>query len=86
VADPREDYNFVPMYFITNCAPKINAWFSQATRTVRQVAPEYFDKFENDGNVTHNTDQKAAMIQQLEGRLRRLGEITDDLRSAMRRA
>jgi hypothetical protein len=72
-----------PMLWQTHCMPMINDWHFKAQRAVESQAPEYRGKFENDGDVYHDTDKKPAMVQQLEGRVRRLDEIVDNLRAKL---
>ena len=72
-----------PMDFQENCMPRINQFNADATNTIDEVAPEYMGKFKNVGNVTHNTDVKPAMIQQLEKWLDNLGAIQGELRKRL---
>jgi hypothetical protein len=72
-----------PMLWQNHCIPRINQWHWDATPAVREFAPEYLGKFENDGNVYLDADRKPVMIQQLEGRLKRLDEILDALRAKL---
>lgn len=81
---PREQMRGAdPMYFQNVCIPRINKFALDATTTIRGVAPEYTGKFQNVGNVTHNTDTKPAMIQQVERWLENLGAIQDELRKRL---
>ena len=81
---PREQMiDAGPMYFQNVCIPRINKFALDATATIREVAPEYIGKFQNVGNVTHETDVKPAMIQQMERWLDNLGAIQDELRKRL---
>ncbi len=78
---PREQYYGAdPMHFLKYCTPKINSWLTLTSRHIAEHVPEYMGKFQSIGNVTYNTDEKPAMIQQLEAHLRQLESITDELR------
>jgi hypothetical protein len=72
-----------PMYFQEHCMPRINQFGRHATATITELCPEYLGKFQNVGNVTHNTDVKPAMIQQVEKWLENLGAIEDELRKRL---
>lgn len=72
-----------PMYFQNECMPRINQFATDSAALINEVVPEYIGKFENVGNVTHNTDTKPAMIQQVEKWLENLGAIQDDLRNRL---
>lgn len=69
-----------PMHFMHVCVARINKFAQAAIKTINEVAPEWTGKLQNVGNVTHNTDVKPAMIQQLEKMLENLGFIQDELR------
>lgn len=71
------------MHFQRVCIPRINQFARDATTTIQKVAPEYMGKFQNVGNVTHGTDVKPAMIQQVERWLENLGAIQDGLRTRL---
>jgi hypothetical protein len=82
---PKETYHAAPMFFVDVCMPKINEWYQLVRKDLAELIPEYAANFENVGNVTHNTDAKPAMIQQLERSLQRLDEIMDSLRTILQR-
>ena len=63
--------------------PRINEWHFSARPTIEEWAPEYLGKFENDGNIYQDARGKPVMIQQLEGRLKRLDEIMDAIRKKL---
>jgi len=71
------------MHFQNFCIPRIIKFGSDAATTINEVAPEYIGKLQNVGNVTHNTDVKPAMIQELEKWLENLGAIQDELRKRL---
>ena len=77
---PRKDYYEAPMHFLEVCIPKMNGYFADLGSHVSQELPEYMGKLTYVGNVTHGTDEKAAMVQSLEGTLTALQSIADDLR------
>lgn len=81
---PREQMQGAdPMHFQNFCIPRIIKFGSDAATTINEVAPEYIGKLQNVGNVTHNTDVKPAMIQELEKWLENLGAIQDELRKRL---
>jgi len=78
---PREQYyGAPPTHFMDYCIPKINSWLAWTRQHIAEHVPEYMGKFQSIGNVTHGTDEKPAMIQQVEAHLRQLESITDELR------
>ncbi|MCH8026210.1 MAG: hypothetical protein IH866_05390 [Chloroflexi bacterium] len=72
-----------PMYFQQECMPRINKFYSDAIKTIDELVPEFRGRFENVGNVTHNTDDKPAMIQQVERWLDNIKAIQDGLRKRL---
>lgn len=79
VAHYKSAETVMPMYFIDHALPKLTKWNSDAYGLVLAVVPEYVGIFANDGDLQSGTENKAAAIQQLEGRLKRLGDIVANL-------
>lgn len=70
-------------WMIHYALPAINAWYEEVNPAISKFAPEFSATWNNDGNIYEHTNQKAASIQQLEGRLKRLGDIIRELRTQL---
>jgi len=72
-----------PMLMVDHGLPDINEWYRQIAPVIEKVVPEYAGTWENDGPIYGDTSGKAVAIQQLEGRLSRLGDIINELRGRL---
>jgi hypothetical protein len=72
-----------PMRFVEQGLPALNDWYAEIAPVMTRVAPDFMGTWNNDGQIFEGTDQKATAIQQLEGRLGRLGHILAELRSRL---
>ncbi len=72
------------VWFSEVASPKIMAFGMDARKRLGNCATNYLGTFENVGNVLHGTADKPAMLQQLEGWLRQLEKIADDLRGHLK--
>ena len=68
------------MLMVDHGLPDIMEWYRQIAPVMEKVAPEYTGSWENDGPIYDDKSGKAVAIQQLEGRLSRLGDIINELR------
>ena len=81
---PREQMvGAPPMHFLQECVPRIQKFHADVTKAIDELVPEFMGRFRNVGNVTHNTDDKPAMIQQVERWLENLKWIEDELRKRL---
>ena len=72
-----------PMLMVDHGLPDINEWYRQIAPVMEKVVPEYVAAWENDGPIYDDSSRKAVAIQQLEGRLSRLGDIMTELRERL---
>ena len=68
---------------MNECIPRINKFGRDCTTTIDRHAPEFRGKFQNVGNITHGTDIKPAMVQQVERWLENLDAIQGELRTRL---